>query len=105
MTVGAPPLLRLNGELRAADAAPLTADDTEAMLAEVLTEEQQVKWKGLREFDFSFSWRDNARIRGNAYTQRGVTAVALRMIPRIIPTMDELGCPKRWRVSRVSTKG
>jgi twitching motility protein PilT len=94
LTVGAPPLLRISGELQSADADPLTADDTEALLAEVLTEEQQAAWKGLREFDFSFSWRDEARIRGNAYTQRGVTAVALRMIPRTIPSMEELGLPE-----------
>ena len=37
------------------------------------------------EYDFSFSWRDNARIRGNAFSQRGPTAVALRMIPRDDP--------------------
>ena len=42
LTVGAPPLLRLNGELRPADAAPLTAGDTETMLAEVLTDDQRV---------------------------------------------------------------
>jgi twitching motility protein PilT len=94
LTVGAPPLLRFSGELRQAHAAPLTAYDTEALLAEVLTAEQQVTWKGLREFDFSFSWRDQARVRGNAYTQRGVTAVALRMIPRVIPSMDDLGLPE-----------
>ncbi len=68
--------------------------DTEALLAEVLTEDQRVAWKGLREFDFSFSWRDQARIRGHAYTQRGVTAVALRMVPRAIPTMEQLGLPE-----------
>ena len=34
-----------------------------------------------------------ARIRGNAFSQRGYTAVALRMIPRAIPTMAELGLP------------
>ena len=94
LTVDAPPLLRLNGELRPIDAAPLTAYDTESLLADVLTEEQHAKWKGLREFDFSFSWRDRARVRGNAYTQRGVTAIALRMIPRVIPSMDELGLPE-----------
>jgi twitching motility protein PilT len=43
--------------------------------------------------DFSFSWRGDARIRGNAFRQRGAVAVALRMIPRTIPSFDELGTP------------
>jgi twitching motility protein PilT len=93
LTVGAPPLLRLNGELRTTDTSALTAFDTETLLAEVLTDDQRVAWKGARELDFSFSWREQARIRGNAYTQRGLTAVALRMIPRTIPTMEQLGLP------------
>ena len=101
LTVGAPPLMRLNGELRPVDAAVLSADDTEMLLAEVLTDEQWTTWKGRREFDFSFSWRDLARVRGNAYTQRGVTAVALRMIPRTIPSMEQLGLPEPlWRFAR-----
>ena len=96
LTVGMPPQIRVHG-----DAAPgtrartaLTADDTDALLAELLTPTQA---RGLgrpaSEYDFSFSWRDHARIRGNAFSQRGVTAVALRMIPRAIPTHDDLGLP------------
>jgi twitching motility protein PilT len=45
------------------------------------------------EYDFSFSWRNEARIRGNAFSQRGETTLALRMIPRQIPTMQQLGLP------------
>jgi twitching motility protein PilT len=62
-------------------------------LDELLTDVQRDAWKTQWEYDFSFSWRDNARVRGNAFTQRGVTAVALRMIPRDIPSMDMLGLP------------
>jgi twitching motility protein PilT len=59
----------------------------------VLTPEQARAWDQSLEYDFSFSWRDDARIRGNAFTQRGLTAVALRMIPRTIPSPEELGLP------------
>ena len=43
--------------------------------------------------DFSFSWLDRARLRGSAFTQKGDTALALRMIPSEIPTFEELGLP------------
>ncbi|HEY0890251.1 MAG TPA: type IV pilus twitching motility protein PilT [Nocardioides sp.] len=94
LSVGLPPMLRVDGELSpAAGADVLGTDDTDALLAEVLTEPQAEAWQHSREYDFSFSWRHEARIRGNAFTQRGLTTVALRMIPRAIPSATELGLP------------
>ena len=94
LTAGLPPMIRVDGTLApVAGEGTLTADDTDALLAEVLTPNQQDAWRTEHEYDFSFSWREHARIRGNAFTQRGLTAVALRMIPREIPTPDELGLP------------
>jgi twitching motility protein PilT len=93
LTVGMAPQIRVNGSLTAIDGRPLTSADTDAMLADLLTDDQQAAWAEQREYDFSFSWREHARIRGNAFTQRGVTAVALRMIPREIPKPQTLGLP------------
>jgi twitching motility protein PilT len=95
LTAGLAPQLRVHGELRpAAGAAPLTGADTEALLAEVLTPDQAAKRDASpAEYDFAFGWREHARIRGNAFVQRGRTAVALRMIPTLIPTVDQLGLP------------
>ncbi len=98
LSVGLPPMLRVDSTLSPAPGtSALSAEDTDALLAEVLTPEQGAAWAGSHEFDFSFSWRDDARIRGNAFTQRGLTAVALRMIPRSIPSPDDLGLPAMLR--------
>ena len=43
--------------------------------------------------DFSLTWEDSARVRGNAYVQRGAAAVALRIIPLEIPSFEDLGLP------------
>lgn len=94
LTVGLPPMIRVDGTLLPVPGlSSLTHEDTDALLAEVLTPEQGEVWQSSHEYDFSFSWREHARIRGNAFTQRGLTAVALRMIPRTVPTPDELGLP------------
>jgi twitching motility protein PilT len=94
LTAGMPPQVRVDSSLAAVTGhAALTPEDTEELLLELLTASQRESWAAQREYDFSFSWRDNARIRGNAFTQRGNTAVALRMIPREIPSMDSLGMP------------
>ncbi|RSD09551.1 type IV pilus twitching motility protein PilT [Amycolatopsis eburnea] len=94
LTAGLPPQLRVHGDLAAVAGHPvLTGEDTDALLGELLTDEQARAWRTAHEFDFSFSWRDHARVRGNAFTQRGATVVALRMIPRRIPAMADLGLP------------
>ncbi|WP_436698603.1 type IV pilus twitching motility protein PilT [Nocardioides sp. BYT-33-1] len=94
LTAGLPPMIRVDGTLAPVPGQPaLAADDTDALLSEVLTPEQRGAWESRHEYDFSFSWREHARIRGNAFTQRGLTAVALRMIPRTVPTPDDLALP------------
>jgi twitching motility protein PilT len=94
LTVDAPPLMRIAGNLRPVPDEPqLTEKDTDALLAQLLTDEQQASWDRKHEYDFSFGWQNRARVRGNAFVQRGMTAVALRMIPRAIPGMEMLGLP------------
>ena len=94
LTTGVPPQARVHGELRPLPGQQaLGASEIEAMLAEILTPERFTAWKAADEYDFSFGWRDTARVRGNAFSQRGDPAVALRMIPHTVPTMEDLGLP------------
>ncbi|MGY1736188.1 type IV pilus twitching motility protein PilT [Geodermatophilus sp. SYSU D00684] len=94
LTAGSPPRIRVHGDLHPVHGArPLTADDTEALVAELLTPAQSAAFAAQQDHDFSFSWRDAARIRGNAFTQRDQVALALRMIPREVPSLDALGLP------------
>ncbi len=106
LTVGLPPMARVDGELRPIpNQDPLSPADSDALLAEILTAEQADVWAEQHEFDFSFSWREHARIRGNAFIQRGMTAVALRMIPRDIPKPDDLGLPAVLRELAMTHQG
>jgi twitching motility protein PilT len=98
LTAGAPPLLRVDGELRPAEGrAPLTAHDTQQLAVGLLSGRQRTVFDAGSEVDFSFTWRDTARIRGNAFRQRGAAAVALRVIPRVIPSFDEIRLPAAVR--------
>jgi twitching motility protein PilT len=96
LTVGAPPLMRLNGDLQPVNGdEALTPEDTDSLLAAVLSSQGRAPFTDDdRELDFSFTWRDQARIRGNAYRQRGNVAVALRLIPHEIPSFEWLGVPE-----------
>jgi twitching motility protein PilT len=95
LTSNTPPMIRVDGEMRpVTDGAPLTHDRVEEIVHAVMGEEMVERFVAEREADFAFSWRENARLRCNAYHQRESCALALRMIPYQIPTFDELGLPK-----------
>ena len=47
-----------------------------------------------KELDFSYDYEGKARFRGNAYFQQGKISIALRLIPKIIRTLPELGLPE-----------
>ncbi len=98
LTVGTPPLMRVNGELHKVNGdKALEPSDTEDMCATALSAANRDPIGDAREVDFSFTWQDQARIRGNAYRQRGCLAVALRVIPHEIPSFDWLGLPQAVR--------
>jgi twitching motility protein PilT len=95
LTAGAPPLMRVDGRLTpVADGhARLTGDDTERIVGTLLGTELTERLRRDLEVDTSFGWGDRARLRANAFHQRGSLAMALRIIPFRIPGFDELGLP------------
>ncbi len=95
LTVGAPPLMRIDGDLTPVPgAAPLTAEETERIVHELAGSELTQRLHNEREIDFSFGWADRARLRANAFHQRGSLSLSLRIIPFEIPSMEELGLPE-----------
>ncbi len=94
ITVGVPPVLRLNGSLVRTEAAPLSVHDTRAMLEAITSPEQQDKFWQTGELDFSFAIPGLSRFRVNAFRQRGSAAIAIRVVNERIATLDELGHPE-----------
>jgi len=95
ITVGIPPAMRINGILKSLDKYPkLMPKDTEALVMELMNEEQRriVAEKG--EIDFSYSMSGLGRFRVNIYKQRGSFSMALRSVPLKVPTIDEIGLPE-----------
>jgi twitching motility protein PilT len=89
-----PPRIRVNGKLEPVPGAPvLTSDQISDMAQPLLTEGQKEVFRDQLDVDFSFSYLDRARIRGSIFTQRGQTALALRLIPTEIPSFADLGLP------------
>ena len=96
LSCGSPPRIRKDGRLELLDPSEpvLTPPDTERLLREMLESDD---WKQLhkrRQVDFAFTWRDQARIRANAYFQRDSLAAAFRLLPLQIPGFELLGMPE-----------
>ncbi len=95
ITAGVCPMVRVDGDLRPEEGfGPLSADDTDAVLRSLVTEEQLAVFRGGREVDFSFTWREVARLRGNAFLAKGDVGLSLRLIPHTIPTFEDLDLPE-----------
>lgn len=93
LTVGKPPMLRIQKELVSSASEPLTADNLKTLTYSMLRESQQKRLEQDRELDFSYE-HGKHRFRGNAYWQRGYISVALRIIPSEVPHLGNLGLPQ-----------
>ena len=95
IVVGVPPTIRLDGELiPVAGEGAVTALSAQQLVSGVLSVEQKEVLAVNRELDFSFMLAEKARFRVNAYQQRGSMAAAFRLVPTVIPEIEELGLPK-----------
>jgi twitching motility protein PilT len=95
LQVNLPPMLRVDGSLRAVEgAAVLDAPAVEQLVYSILDDEQKEVLIKDKEVDFSFAFGDYGRFRVNAFHERGNLAAALRLIPSKIRTLEELKMPK-----------
>ncbi len=94
LSVGTHPIIRVGGSLIPLIKKPvLTNADAVGFIQSLLTPEQEQKFMETREVDFSYAAKDGVRFRGNGFFQRGTISIALRHIPNVIRTFDELNLP------------
>ncbi|HEX9734114.1 MAG TPA: PilT/PilU family type 4a pilus ATPase [Thermoanaerobaculia bacterium] len=89
-----PPLLRLNGKLLPLKADPVTIEDMDQMVTQILTPIQKRKLEDNMAVDLGYGVPGVARFRGNVFMQRGHLAACFRRIPYEIKSIDELSLPK-----------
>ena len=94
VTVGAEPVIRVNGRLQRIDEFNrLSPDDTQRMLYRILSTEQQKHFEIKRQIDISYSIPGLARFRVNVYFQRESLGAAFRLIPAELKTLEQLNLP------------
>ncbi|OJI09564.1 MAG: type IV pili twitching motility protein PilT [Candidatus Vogelbacteria bacterium CG10_big_fil_rev_8_21_14_0_10_49_38] len=96
LTAGRHPTIRVSGDLIPLVKKPvLSPEDTLGLAMEILNDENKKLFLEEREVDFSYTPVADVRFRGNAFFQRGLAGVALRLIPLKIRTIQELHLPER----------
>lgn len=105
ITVGVPPVLRINGYLVKTELPQLTSEDTENITKDLLSSEELAKLNELGDTDLSYSVKGLGRFRINAYKQRGTYSLAIRSVALKIPTIEELGLPPITKELPLKTRG
>ncbi len=87
------PAIRIASELVPLTSHPaLSQEDMMGILKVILTEKRFAYFVENQEADFSYDFRGEARLRGNAFIHRGSAAIAFRLIPKV-KALDELRLP------------
>jgi twitching motility protein PilT len=110
ITAGNPPIIRVNGRLKKIPGPALVAEDAQALVFSILTDEQRASVERRRELDLSYMWGtspagapgdvsveyvtpERVRARVNVFMDVAGVGAAFRIIPAKIRTLDELPAP------------
>ncbi len=93
LSSGEPPMLRIHGDLKKLEYAPLTKEQVHAMVYDIMNDALRKTFESTLEVDFSFELGDIARFRVNVFMQRKGEGAVFRTIPSKVLTLEQLGMP------------
>ena len=96
LKIGQPPILRRDGSLGPMQGAPLLNEADLRSVLELVTTTAPHKLHGFEEtgdLDIAYQPEDLPRFRVNAFRQRGATSFAFRVIPKNVPSFEQLSLP------------
>jgi len=94
LPTGTHPTIRVSGALIPLVRKPILTDiDTSGFAQALMKPEFYERLKTQHEVDFSFETSDGVRFRGHGFFQKGRLSLALRMIPNVILSLEELNLP------------
>ena len=91
--VGAPPTLRMKGDMVNLDTPALEPADTEALMKAITSQTNQQKLREVGGCDFGFAFGTAARFRVSVMKQKGSIGMVLRVIPNDLLTLEQIGLP------------
>ncbi|WP_453994661.1 type IV pilus twitching motility protein PilT [Bacillus nitroreducens] len=94
ITAGVPPIFRINGDLKRYGKDIIRPAMIEEIAKAIVPEDMWDYFKEKGELDFSYGIERVSRFRVNVYKQRTTLAIAFRVIPTSIPTIEDLKLPQ-----------
>ncbi len=91
ISTGVVPMLRLHGDMLPIKFRELTAQDTKALLYEIMAEKYRKQFEELKDTDFAYELPGIARFRANVFMDRKGMGGVFRQIPVKIMTAEDLG--------------
>lgn len=93
-TVGVPPIVRLDGQLRRMGSiGDMDNEQIVEIMNQMVNDNQRKSVLAHRDTDFSYMTPRGFRHRVNVYFQRGAHAIAIRLLRNDIPTLEDLLMP------------
>lgn len=93
LVAGAPPYLRVSGEMEKQDMPVVSSEDAQNLIFEICNDKQKKEFITNWELDFAYTKEPIGRFRVNVFMQRKGIGVVCRVIPTKIKTAEELGLP------------
>ncbi|QSQ22552.1 type IV pilus twitching motility protein PilT [Pyxidicoccus parkwayensis] len=94
MSVGYPPLGRIRGELVPLREMPLTVQEMEALLFELINPEQKRQITEELDLDFAYGYGTKARFRANYFYKMTGLGAVFRTIPSKVLSLEDLKTPE-----------
>lgn len=94
LTVGLPPVLRIDGQLQTMELPKMTGEQMDGIVNQLLSGRMKTAFDKFGEVDFAFADLSGGRCRANIFRQQGEAALAVRLIKSRILDCDELNLPR-----------
>jgi twitching motility protein PilU len=106
LTVGSPPVFRVEGEATPADEAALSAEDTVALAEAAMSDpRQRDEFARVKEMNLALSVTGRGRFRCNIFQQRNSVGLVIRQIKLNVPSVDDLGLPEVLKEIALTKRG
>jgi twitching motility protein PilT len=94
LTAGVPPTIRIDGRLVKLELPPLSPEEIEALARTAAGEEWVARAAREGGADFALQAANGDRFRASLFRQRETFAMALRLIPSRVMSLEEIGLPR-----------
>ena len=105
LSVGRPPMLRVDGKLFPMGESNITAKDTEHVCSQIVPEEYRRRFEERGNVDFAIDFEKIARFRVSIFRERGRISLSLRLLPYKFLSFEEIGLPLKVKDLLHKTRG